>query len=424
MLRGQSGFFLALRVLSIDYSGMNKKAMIAAVVVASLGYFVDIYDLILFSIVRVPSLQSLGLEDAALLDEGIHLLNLQMSGMLLGGIIFGVLGDKRGRLSVLFGSILLYSIANLLNGFAQTIEQYAALRFIAGIGLAGELGAGITLVSETLPKEKRGYGTTIIASLGVCGAMLAWFIADRFDWRNAYIIGGVMGLALLVLRLGVIESGLYEKVKQTKYTRGDFLSLFKSKEKFFKLLACISVGVPIWYVVGILITLSPEFSAPLQIDGVVSAGKAVFFNYFGLALGDLGSGLLSQYLKSRKKSLFIFMAFSIICILAYFFLRGLSVDQFYFLCFVLGISIGYWAMFATISAEQFGTNIRATAATSAPNFVRGSLVLISLLFTQLKPHVGLWSAGLLTGVAVMSFAIWGYMRLTETFHKDLDYHEA
>jgi MFS family permease len=400
------------------------KSTWAALIVASLGYFVDIYDLILFSIVRVPSLKSLGLPTEEILEKGVLLLNLQMAGMLIGGIFFGIMGDKLGRLSVLFGSIVLYSVANFLNGFVQNIDQYAVLRLIAGIGLAGELGAGITLVSELFPKDKRGYGTTMIATIGVSGALLAWFVADHFDWRIAYMIGGGMGLLLLLIRVGVAESGLFSKTKNSHHVRGDFLSLFRSRERFMRFMACIGVGLPIWYVVGILITLSPEFSKELNTTDVVNAGKAVFFCYFGLSLGDLTSGLVSQWLQSRKKSIFLFLSGNVFFILIYFFYTGLSVEQFYLVCFGLGFSSGYWAMFATVSAEQFGTNLRATVATSAPNFVRGSLVLMSFFFTSLKPEVGLLHAGLLTGMVVMTLSYLGLWKLKESFHHDLDFIET
>jgi MFS transporter, putative metabolite:H+ symporter len=397
-----------------------------ALILASLGYFVDIYDLILFSIVRVPSLKELGLSGAELMDDGLLLLNLQMSGMLVGGIFFGILGDKKGRLSVLFLSILMYSLANIANGFVTTVTGYAWLRFIAGIGLAGELGAGITLVSELLPKEKRGYGTTIIASVGISGALLAWFVADLLSWRYAYFVGGAMGLALLFLRIGVLESSLFDKVKNHgSVVKGNFFQLFQNKDRLKRFVACIAVGAPLWYVIGLLITLSPEFAVPLQVQGEVVAGKSVFYSYAGLIFGDIASGLISQYLQSRKKSVMVFLVLTIISCGFFFFLRGLSVDQFYALCFIMGISVGYWAMFVTIAAEQFGTNLRATVATSTPNFVRASVVPISLSFNFLKNefHLSMVSSGLIVGVVIMLIALWGYMNIQETFHKNLDFIE-
>jgi putative MFS transporter len=397
-----------------------------AILVAALGYFVDIYDLILFSIVRVQSLKSLGLNDAAITSDGLFLLNLQMAGMLIGGVLFGILGDKKGRLSVLFGSIFLYSLANILNAYIQNVEQYAVLRFIAGIGLAGELGAGITLVAEMMPKEKRGYGTTIISAVGISGALLAWWMAARFDWRGAYLAGGILGFLLLFLRVGVLESGLFESIKKKKSNsvkRGDFIGLLTDASKLRRFLNGIAMGAPLWYVIGILITLSPEFSRALLGIEPVDAGKAVFFSYSGLILGDVIAGLLSQFLKSRKKVILIFLIATTVSIITFFRLRGLSAGEFYLLTFFLGICVGYWVLFVTVAAEQFGTNLRATVATSTPNFVRGSLVLISFIFTSLKPTLGLLSAGLLTGLLTMSLAFVGLYFIDETFHRDLDFTE-
>lgn len=402
------------------------KKVYFAVIIAALGYFVDIYDLILFSIVRVPSLKAIGLSDVDITSKGLLILNLQMAGMLIGGVFFGVLGDRRGRLSVLFGSIFLYSIANILNGFVQTFEQYAVLRFVAGIGLAGELGAGITLVAEMIPKDKRGYGTTIVSAVGVSGALLAWYMASEFDWRTAYFFGGGMGLALLFLRVGVLESGLFENLKKSHVVarRGDFLSLFTNRSRLRRFVNGIAIGTPLWYVVGILITLSPEFYKALGGLEAVEAGRCVFFSYAGLVVGDILAGVLSQLLKSRRKVIFGFLVSVSLCILAYFNLRELTANQFYMLTFIMGICVGYWVLFVTVSAEQFGTNLRATVATSTPNFVRGSLIFISVIFSALKPSLGILSAGLITGVMTMVVAFIGLYFIDETFRKDLDFVET
>jgi hypothetical protein len=286
------------------------------------------------------------------------------------------------------------------------------------------LGAGITLVAEVLPKNKRGLGTSLVAAVGISGALLAWVISERFDWRTAYIIGGVMGLALLFLRVGVFESGLFVKVKEASLIKkGDFLCLFKKRERFIRYLGCICVGVPLWYTVGLLMALAPEFSQSIGVVGVVSAGKAIFYNYAGLVVGDLCSGLLSQFLQSRKKSILLFISIWSFLMLGYFFVTGLTPEQFYILCFVLGVFCGYWAMFVTVAAEQFGTNLRATVATTTPNFVRGSVVLLTGILTFLRPSIGLWGAGLSTGILAMLMAFWGYRQLQESFSTDLDFEE-
>ncbi|MEO8961496.1 MAG: MFS transporter, partial [Ginsengibacter sp.] len=308
----------------------------AAVLVAAMGYFVDIYDLLLFSIVRVPSLKSLGFSGQVLTDNGIFLLNIQMLGLLTGGIFWGILGDKKGRLYVLFGSIFLYSIANIANGFVHSMESYAVWRFIAGFGLAGELGAGITLVSEIMPKEKRGYATTIVASVGVSGAVVGFLVAELFEWRTSFFIGGGLGLSLLILRIGVVESGMFGEAKQKHDKRGDFLSLFTNRKRFLKYMRCIVIGIPLWFVVGILITLSPEFGNVLGVKGDVNAGAAVAYCYAGLVLGDIVSGLLSQYLKSRIKVVYVFLTLTILSVSAYFLMRDISLPAFYTICFILG----------------------------------------------------------------------------------------
>ncbi len=403
----------------------------AAVIVAALGYFVDIYDLVLFSIVRVPSLTALGVAGSALTQEGIFLINMQMGGMLIGGILWGILGDRRGRLTVLFGSILLYSLANIANGFVQTLPQYAVLRLIAGIGLAGELGAGITLVSEILPKEKRGYGTMIVATVGVSGALLAFFVGERFGWRPAYWIGGGLGLALLVLRVGVVESGMFARVQQTDAVRrGDFLSLFTTPARLGRYVRCILMGVPLWFVVGILITLAPEFGRALNIgvpaDEALSAGRGIFWCYLGLVFGDFLTGWLSQLWRSRRKVMLLFLGLTAV-VVAYFLtgLRGASADAFYWVCFALGITSGYWAVFVTIAAEQFGTNLRATVATTVPNFVRGAVVPMTLSYKALSgTALGPLGGAAVLGGGLLLVAAAAVATLPESFGRDLDFVEA
>ncbi len=398
----------------------------AVVIVASLGYFVDIYDLVLFSIIRVESLQSLGLSGPALTEQGLRLLSMQMWGMLLGGVLWGVLGDKRGRLSVLFGSILLYSLANIANGFVQTVEQYAWLRFIAGIGLAGELGAGITLVAESLPKEKRGYGTMIVATVGVSGAMVAYLIGQKFGWRNAYFIGGGLGLGLLALRAGVLESGMFESTKGSAVARGNFFSLFTNGPRFYKYLRCLLVGVPFWFLVGILMTLAPEFGKQFGLTGPVTGGLSIFWCYFGITLGDFTSGAVSQWMRSRTRALRIFILATASMVAVYLFaLQGVSPNVFYTVCFLIGYASGFWALFVTVAAEQFGTNLRSTVATTIPNFARGATVIIVPVFQYLKSQsaLGMVGGAAIIGVVTLGLAFFSASTLPDTYAKDLDYVE-
>ena len=401
----------------------RQRAVTLSVLVAALGYFVDIYDLLLFSIVRVPSLRSLGVQGEDLLRAGERLLNMQMTGMLLGGLLWGVLGDRRGRISVLFGSIFMYSAANIANAWVQSVEAYAWLRFIAGIGLAGELGAGITLVSEIMPKETRGYGTTIVAATGILGAVVAALVGDIFDWRVSYIVGGVMGFALLALRIGVYESGMFESVKQTTSSRGNLLHLFNTWQRARKYVSVILIGVPIWYVIGILITFSPEIGTALGMPVAPTAGKAVMFAYLGLAVGDLGSGFLSQWIGSRRRVVLLFQAITAAFVVVYFLAAPFTLSAFYALCVALGFGVGYWAVFVTIASEQFGTNIRATATTTVPNVVRGSVVLLTSSVAWLRPQVGVVHSALIVGVVALTIGVVALWGVEETFGKDLDYVE-
>ncbi|MFD2514169.1 MFS transporter [Pontibacter locisalis] len=396
-----------------------------SVIVAALGYFVDIYDLVLFSIVRIPSLQDLGVTGQnELLEQGVLLLNMQMLGMLVGGVAWGILGDKRGRLSVLFGSIFLYSVANIMNGFVSSIPMYAFLRLIAGIGLAGELGAGITLVSEVLPKEKRGYGTMVVATIGISGAILAGVVGEYFGWRTSYFIGGGLGLLLLFLRVGVYESGMFNNLKKTQnVTRGNFVSLFTNGRRFWKYLKCILIGVPIWYVVGILITFSPEFGIALGMEETVSAAKAVSFCYLGLVFGDFASGFLSQRFKSRRYIVVAFLLLTAVFVGVYLLGHAFELNTFYTICVALGFASGYWAVFVTIAAEQFGTNIRATVTTTVPNFVRGAVVPLTISFSFLKDGIGLVPGALILGGISLVLALISILSLEETYAKDLDYME-
>ena len=393
------------------------------VVVGALGYFVDIYDLLLFGIVRKQSLLDLGLSGEQLATVGEDIISIQMIGLLIGGVIWGMMGDKKGRLSVLFGSIILYSLANIDNGMVTNTDQYKIVRFIAGVGLAGELGAGITLVSELLPKEKRGIGTSLVAGIGLTGAVVAYFISQTFDWRICYYIGGGLGLLLLLLRISVFESGMFHEVKKKNISRGNFFMFFTDAERFKKYMASILIGLPTWYVIGVLVTFSDQFGNEFSIEGI-APGKAIMFAYAGISLGDVSIGFVSQWLKSRKKALYIFYGLTILFIALFFSQNGGSSSQMYWICAGLGFATGFWAIFVTMAAEQFGTNLRATAATTVPNVVRGSLPLIILLFKGLRSNMNYATAGMITGVVVMIIAIVAAINSKETFGKDLNYIEG
>lgn len=408
----------------------RKTSIGAAVLLAALGYFVDIYDLVLFSVLRVTSLKALGVDDAHLVTAGGVLLDLQLAGMIIGGIAWGVLGDKRGRLTVLFGSILLYSLANLANAFVHDLTTYGVCRLLAGFGLAGELGAGITLVSELLPVNRRGLGTTLVATVGVSGALAAGSIGEALigwsatdGWRVAYGIGGVVGLLLLALRLGVFESGLFERTRQADVKHGDVRQLFIPFSRGVRFLRVVLVGMPIWFAAGVLFVFSPEVGGALGLDPKPTGGKTIFWAYLGVTLGDLASGLLSHRLQSRKKVLggfLVGLVFALVLLLTF---GGRSHATYYGLMTLLGFATGYWVLFVTTAAEQFGTNLRATVTTSAPNFVRGTAIPITAVWMALKPQLGTIPATLGLGLVCLAIALIALWRMPESFSTELDFVE-
>ena len=402
-----------------------------AVIVAALGYFVDIYDLLLFTIVREPSLAGLGVDLAdgkAVLAASTKIINWQMIGLLIGGILWGIMGDKKGRLSVLFGSIILYSVANFITGFVENTDQYAYARFAAGIGLAGELGAGITLVSELLPKAKRGIGTSLVAGIGLFGAVFAYF-TFKFtnDWRLCYKIGGGLGVALLFLRISVAESGMFKQAKEQNVSRGNLFMFINNGKRFRKYILAILIGLPTWYVIGILVNYSNRFANIFYEDSKIESGRAIMYAYAAIAVGDILVGLISQYFKSRKKALYLFYGFTILSGILFFSGFVQSDTTMYIACAALGFSTGFWAIFVTMGAEQFGTNLRATAATTIPNMVRGALPLINMMFLDVFQKSWGWDivqSGIITGIIVMAITLTAAYFTEETFHKDLNYLEA
>ncbi len=413
------------------------------ITVAALGYFVDIYDLILFNVIKLKSLEALGITGQQQFEYEKLLFNCQMGGMLIGGILWGILGDKKGRVSVLFGSILLYSLANIVNAFATGIVDYSIYRFIAGVGLAGELGAGITLVAETMHREKRGYGTMIIVTFGALGAVLAATIGKEGEniarwlngllsvnlmgWQIAYLLGGILGMLLLLMRAGAYESGMFESLHKTSTVpKGAFLSLFTERKRFVKYLNCILIGLPIWFVVGVLINFSHKFYAETfaGLEKQQLVADAIMYTYLGLSFGDLISGLLSQWFRNRKKIVLGYIIGIIVLVVVYLLRFDISYRQFNLLCFLLGSATGYWALFVTIAAEQFGTNLRSTVTSTVPNFVRGAVVPITFFFGMILNSAGAVTAAIVVGSVCLGLAFIATLAVPETFDKDLDYLET
>ena len=406
-----------------DISKNVSRATILLILVSALGYFVDVYDLLLFSVVRQKSLLDLGIAAADSLNVGLKLLNIQMAGMLIGGVCWGILGDKRGRISVLFGSIILYSIANLLNAYITTLGQYEILRFVAGFGLAGELGAGITLVCETMTQEKRGIGTMFVTATGFLGAVAASLVSSHVEWRTAFLIGGIMGLVLLAMRFGLYESGLYKHMEQVSTRRGAFLDLFKRRDLFFKYLKAIGTAIPCYFTVAILVTAAPEIGKVLGLTETPTVGVAVMMIYIASSIGGILSMLYSQVMRSRKKALYMFHLIGLGGTLLLFLTPIRELPVFYTYYFILGLSLGYWSVSVTAAAENFGTNIRATVTTSAPNMVRGATIPITFAFAALKNSFGMVEAGLIVGCVVVALALLATWRSAETFGRDLDFVE-
>lgn len=407
------------------------------VVVAALGYFVDIYDLVLFNVVKKESLEAIGLGGELLQRYDTALFNWQMGGMLLGGLLWGMLGDKRGRVQVLFGSILIYSLANVANAFVTDTFQYAVCRVLAGIGLAGELGAGITLVVESMPRGQRGWGTMIIVTFGALGAVAASLVGNSGGtiaaalglrlqaWQMAYIVGGALGIALLVMRAGALESGMFRHVRaRTDVEKGNFLALFRTRQRTLKYLASIAIGLPVWYVIGVLINKSHVIAPALGVQGEVKVGDSVMWSYIGLSIGDLLSGLLSQLLRSRRKVILLYLGFLSITVLVFLFAGGMSLAWFHTMCLVLGASTGFWALFVTVASEQFGTNLRSTVTNTAPNFVRGAVIPITLSFMAMRPAIGDVAAALVVGAVCIGLSLWATLHVKETFGDDMDFLEC
>lgn len=395
------------------------------VLVAALGYFVDVVDLWLFSNLRIASLQELGLSGPEITDTGAFLLNLQQVGLLLGSIIWGVMGDRRGRASVMFGSILLYSVGNILNAFVASVPQYAFLRFVTGVGLAGEIGAGITLVCEILPKDKRGIGTTFVTGLGVAGAIVAALMGKYLSWRTAFFVGGCMGLTLLMLRVLTHDSGLFESMQHAAgIRRGSLVQLFSRGDTTRRFLSCIATGMPIYLTFSIFAVFSPEIAPAFGVIEPVAVSDVMLCVSVGLTLGDVLAGLLSQLMRQRKAPLALLVALN--CLVAVAVLSGIFTSSLVFLVLIglLGLTSGYWACLITTAAEQFGTNIRATVTTMVPNLVRATAIPMTIAFVEIRRFLSIQNTVWLVAVVVFGLAFWGLAHIRESFDVNLDFYET
>jgi MFS transporter, putative metabolite:H+ symporter len=406
---------------------ISNKALALGIIVSALGFFVDLYDIMALGAVGEASLKSIGITDKALLEKGVTTLqNWQMGGMVIGGFLWGIIGDKYGRLKVLFGSIILYSLFTLLNAFVLNLNQYVICRFIAGIGLAGELGAGITLVSEQMQKEKRGLGPAIIAGFGVLGAIVAVFISKIYNWQTVFIVGGVLGFCLLILRVGVVESGLFKITQHTKVSKGNFLIILRNKNYLKKFICILLVGIPGWYANGILIQLTPYVSESMGMTVIPSKGTVIIYFFIALCVGDIMGGVISQWLKSRKKSIYLFLSLHAVMLLLFFTIGKTSVQVYYTIFAGIGFSVGFVIQLFTLAAENFGTNIRTLVTSSGLNLVRAWVIPCSLAYTWLNNNFTIlkWQSAAAIGFVAIVLALFALRQLDETFDNDLEFESA
>jgi MFS transporter, putative metabolite:H+ symporter len=407
---------------SLPYGFTGKQLLMLAV--AALGYFVDVYDLLIFGAERVESLQAVGVPKEDMKDVGILILNFQMAGLILGGFLFGILADKLGRLKVLFASILLYSVANIANAFVTTVPAFAGARFFAGIGLAGELGVALSWISESLERRQRTIATMIVSAIGLFGGIAAALVGSVCHWKTSYIIGGVMGLILLVLRISVKESKIFIKNQFKDIKRGDLIELFGSRKQLYKYLLCVFAGAPAVVFINLYITLTPEFALAFGITEPVSVSTAIMVYLMVFAVSDILCGFLSKLMQKRKGPLLIYACMQIFAT-AYFLLAPPDTAMgYYYRCAFLGFSIGYWGILITNSVEQFGTNIRATVATSTPNLIRGLTIPASLIFTNLIPAYGLVRSGAIVGFSLIVISIISILLLKDKFENNLNFTEV
>jgi len=410
--------------MDTESTSLHTSVFNLAVIVSGLGFLIDAFDLFLFNVYRIPSLKELGLSGDPLTRTGEHLLALQMGGMMIGGILSGMIGDKFGRASVLFASILLYSLSNIANAMVHDVGWYGLVRFLAGVGLAGELGAGITLVSERMTIEKRGYGTILVATLGALGAVLAGLVSEFISWRHAFLGAGIMGLGLLILRLRSLEPSMFLSSRDSGIRRGSFALLLSNRRRAFRYLACILMGVPIWYSVGLVITLTPEIATFRNMTAFKLSTCFILFQV-GIAVGDLSSGMLSQLLKSRKKILLSYMSLAIVFGFLHLVVMKSS-SGLYLTSLGMGLGCGYLSVFVTSTAEHFGINLRVLTTATVTNFMRGAITILVPMHLALQSyfHFDIINSLLIIGAIVWALALISTIRLPETFGKDLNYIES
>lgn len=397
------------------------KQEILTVLVVALGYYVDAYDLLVMSAVRKPSLLSLGVPESETLNIGLSLLNYQLVGLMIGGVMWGVIADKYGRKKALFGSILIYSFANIANGYINSVNMYYWLRIIAGFGLAGELGVGISLITENVAKERRTISTAIVSFFGMLGASTGGWFGSIFEWQNCFLIGGFAGLLLLLLRLKVEESVMFNEIKDKNVSKGNIWMIIKNPKTLLTYFFCTLAGAASILFIGVFIQSTPELGKLFNLN--ITAGIALIWYYLGASVSEIIAGLLSKLLKERKAPIYIFYAISLLAITNFCVNVPNSPYFFYLNCLFLGFGLGWWSQLITLSAELFGINVRATAATSIPTFARAWNIPFSNIFKQNIPNLGIVNSAFGIGVIVVSLAIISITMVKETFENDANFIE-
>lgn len=408
----------------------KEQSIALLILVASLGYFVDAYDLIIASVVRSSAIVELGLAQVGTPEHTKYAQlfeYVQSAGILLGGIIFGVYSDKKGRKKALYYSIAIYSIANILNGllsasvpFVGTV--YCILRFICGFALAAELSIGIVMISETMKAKHRGYGTMIVVSFGILGAVLAAVLFEfiGIHWQTLYLIGGIAGVLLLIFRFSVKETNPFLDLENQESERGSWVMIFKNRRLLKILFNAILLGFPIYFFISIPIKFATDYGKELGLT--IKGTIPIIVFYIAMSVSDIIANYLCQLFENRKKVLYFYLGLCTISVFLLHFYPPTTPEQYFYLFSpLMGFASGYWALLITFTNEQIGTNIRSTYTTAVPNVVRSLFIPIQLLLTVLQPTFGTSTSVFYIGVLAVILALLGLYSLKETWGKNLKF---
>jgi MFS transporter, putative metabolite:H+ symporter len=381
------------------------------------GYFIDIFDLVLFSTLRISSFEELKITDPTYWT--VVFFNLQMTGILVGGIFWGKMADIKGRSWSFMGTILVFSIANIINGLTSSLTVYGICRFIAGFGLAGEMGSGIALICEKVPDEKRSLYLGFVSSLGCIGAVLSGWLGDIVYWRYLFIGSGFAGILLTLLRKNLLEPDLFRKTATLNIPRGQWKTLFQSPPDLIRFILLIFLGIPMWYIIGILWSFSTEMTSTIGLN-IFTSGQAILWGYVGVWMGDMLMPFVSQFLKSRIFTIQICLIMMLLGVIYLFQFQPHSLLSFQLTHIFLGFTIGYWAVYATLCGESFGTNIRALTSTSLPSLIRFSSIPMMIIYQYGRDENEL-NIALGMGLTVLCISMITTYFIKDTFQKDIDF---